>query len=236
MKTAAEIRAALSEIENTIAEAKKSPRAAAEVLMLAVTKTRTVEEIMTAVEAGYLDLGENRVQELCDKYPQIKGVRWHLIGAVQTNKVKYIIDKVALIHSLDRWELAAEIERQAAKHELVMPCLVQLNLAKEQTKSGIYREELDDFIKELAAYPHLRVEGLMTIGPPEEDPEAARPLFAELRGLRDNLAAKAYPHIKMKHLSMGMSHDYRVAIEEGATIVRIGSTIFGPRPPYKTAE
>lgn len=235
MKTAEEIRLALSEIAKTIEEAKKSPRAAAEVLMLAVTKTRTVEEIRAAVEAGYLELGENRVQELCDKYPQIAGVRWHLIGALQTNKVKYIIDKVALIHSLDRLELAAEIDRQAAKHRLVMPCLIQLNLAKEETKAGLYREDLADFIKELAKYKNLRVEGLMTIGPPEEDPEAARPLFAELRALRDELAQQAYPHIKMKHLSMGMSHDYRVAIEEGATIVRIGSTIFGPRPPYKNA-
>ncbi|MDD2221213.1 MAG: YggS family pyridoxal phosphate-dependent enzyme [Clostridia bacterium] len=235
MKTAEEIRLALSEIAKTIEEAKKSPRAAAEVLMLAVTKTRTVEEIRAAVEAGYLELGENRVQELCDKYPQIAGVRWHLIGALQTNKVKYIIDKVALIHSLDRLELAAEIDRQAAKHQLVMPCLIQLNLAKEETKAGLYREDLADFIKELAKYKNLRVEGLMTIGPPEEDPEAARPLFAELRALRDELAQQAYPHIKMKHLSMGMSHDYRVAIEEGATIVRIGSTIFGPRPPYKNA-
>lgn len=235
MKTAEEIRLALSEIAKTIEEAKKSPRAAAEVLMLAVTKTRTVEEIRAAVEAGYLELGENRVQELCDKYPQIAGVRWHLIGALQTNKVKYIIDKVALIHSLDRLELAAEIDRQAAKHQLVMPCLIQLNLAKEETKAGLYREDLADFIKELAKYKNLRVEGLMTIGPPEEDPEAARPLFAELRALRDELAQQAYPHIIMKHLSMGMSHDYRVAIEEGATIVRIGSTIFGPRPPYKNA-
>jgi len=236
MKTAEEIRSALSEIENTIAEAKKSPQAADEVLMLAVTKTRSVGEILTAVESGYLDLGENRVQELCDKHPQIAGVRWHLIGALQTNKVKYIIDKVALIHSLDRLELAAEIDRQAAKHNLIMPCLVQLNLAQEQTKSGIYRNDLDGFIKELAAYPHLRVQGLMTIGPPEEDPEAARPLFAELRNLRDQLADKAYPHLEMKHLSMGMSHDYSVAIEEGATIVRVGSTIFGPRPPYKPAQ
>lgn len=235
MKTAEEIRLALSEIAKTIEEAKKSPRAAAEVLMLAVTKTRTVEEIRAAVEAGYLELGENRVQELCDKYPQIACVRWHLIGALQTNKVKYIIDKVALIHSLDRLELAAEIDRQAAKHQLVMPCLIQLNLAKEETKAGLYREDLADFVKELAKYKNLRVEGLMTIGPPEEDPEAARPLFAELRALRDELAQQAYPHIKMKHLSMGMSHDYRVAIEEGATIVRIGSTIFGPRPPYKNA-
>ena len=200
------------------------------VKLIAVTKTLGVEKIREAVDYGMRDLGENRVQEILEKYPVFpKDVRWHLIGHLQTNKVKYIVDKVAMIHSLDSIKLAEEIEKRAAAIDRVMPCLVQVNIADEDTKFGLMTEETADFVKEVSRFPHISVEGLMTIGPHVDDEERIRSVFQELRELKEQIASLALPTVKMRELSMGMSSDYPLAVREGATMVRVGTTIFGPR-------
>ena len=200
------------------------------VKLIAVTKTLGVEKIREAVDYGMRDLGENRVQEILEKYPVFpKDVRWHLIGHLQTNKVKYIVDKVAMIHSLDSIKLAEEIEKRAAAIDRVMPCLVQVNIADEDTKFGLMTEETADFVKEISRFPHISVEGLMTIGPHVDDEERIRSVFQELRELKEQIASLALPTVKMRELSMGMSSDYPLAVREGATMVRVGTTIFGPR-------
>lgn len=207
----------------------QSQYAAKDVMLLVVTKTQSVERIRQAMDAGQINLGENRVQELLDKYDQLPGAKWHLIGHLQTNKVKYLMNKVQMIHSLDSIELADEIQKRAANANLVMPVLVQVNIAEEDTKFGMAEEEVEDFLITVSGYPNLKVKGLMTIGPFVDDPEEIRPVFRSLRLLADKMRALNIPNIAMEHLSMGMSNDYEVAVEEGATIVRVGSSIFGPR-------
>lgn len=221
----------IKEVMNNIEEVRKSsPFGAEEVRLIAVSKTRTVEEIKEATDSGQKDLGENRVQEILEKYDAFPtDIRWHLIGHLQTNKVKYIVDKVSMIHSLDRLKLAEEIEKQCAKSEEIMPCLVQVNIADEDTKFGLKKEEVVDFLKEMPRFPHIAVVGLMTIGPHVEDIEKIRSVFRELRELKEYVATLALPAVKMRELSMGMSNDYIVAVQEGATMVRVGTTIFGAR-------
>ncbi len=227
MSIAQNIDKVLSEIEDA---RQKSPHAAEKVQLLAVTKTQPPEIIAEAVAYGLTELGENRVQEILEKYPIFeKNLHWHLIGHLQTNKVKYIIDKVKMIHSLDSLRLAAEIEKRAAAIERVMPVLVQVNIADEDSKFGLEKEEVPDFLRALAAYPHIAVEGLMTIGPFVSDSEEIRWVFKEMRELKESMSNLALPHVEMRELSMGMSNDYRVAVEEGATMVRVGTTIFGAR-------
>ena len=201
-----------------------------DVRLIAVTKTQSVDVIKEAVDYGLRDLGENRVQEILEKYPHFsQDVRWHLIGHLQTNKVKYIIDKVYMIHSLDSLKLAAEIQKRAAQINRVIPCLVQLNIADEDTKFGLAKEESEPFLREVCRLPNIEIQGLMTIGPHVDDKEKIRGVFRELRQLKDYLATLALPGVKMRELSMGMSNDYIVAIQEGATMVRVGSSIFGAR-------
>lgn len=201
-----------------------------DVRLIAVTKTQSVDVIKEAVDYGLRDLGENRVQEILEKYPHFsQDVRWHLIGHLQTNKVKYIIDKVYMIHSLDSLKLAAEIQKRAAQINRVIPCLVQLNIADEDTKFGLAKEEAEPFLREVCRLPNIEIQGLMTIGPHVDDKEKIRGVFRELRQLKDYLATLALPGVKMRELSMGMSNDYIVAIQEGATMVRVGSSIFGAR-------
>jgi pyridoxal phosphate enzyme (YggS family) len=208
----------------------RSPHAAKEVLLLAVTKNVDEERIKTALSAGITALGENRVQEIMQKYDRIPHtVSWHLIGHLQTNKVKYIIDKVSLIHSLESISLAQEINKRAEKAGRVMPVLVQVNVADEDTKFGLAPEETVDFIKEVMTLPYLKISGLMTIGPFVDQAEEVRPVFRQLRELRDTIKQMELPGVSMDYLSMGMTNDYQVAVEEGANIVRIGSAIFGPR-------
>lgn len=222
----------IKRVSATIAEtqAEYPEFSAPSVKLIAVTKTLGVEKIREAVDYGMRDLGENRVQELLEKYPVFpKDVRWHLIGHLQTNKVKYIVDKVAMIHSLDSIKLAEEIEKRAAAIDRVMPCLVQVNIADEDTKFGLMTEETADFVKEISRFPHISVEGLMTIGPHVDDEERIRSVFQELRELKEQIASLALPTVKMRELSMGMSSDYPLAVREGATMVRVGTTIFGPR-------
>lgn len=225
-----DIVAAIREVQNNIEIARnKSPRAASSVLLLAVTKTQPPKKMAYAEKAGLTDFGENRVQELIAKYEDFPKINWHLIGHLQTNKVKYIIGRTVLIHSLDRIALAEEIENRSAAAGLTTNALVQLNIAEEETKHGIHEEELDDFLLTMADYPHIRIQGLMTIGPYVEEAEEIRPVFAELRRLYFRKKEKTLPHLDFRYISMGMSNDYQIAVEEGANIVRIGSAIFGSR-------
>jgi len=210
--------------------AQKSGRDPKDVKIIAVTKTVDTARIMEAIDAGVTDVGENRVQELCNKYDIIGAqCNWHLIGSLQTNKVKYIIDKVALIHSLDRIELAEEIQKRAERISRVVDVLVQVNVAKEETKSGIYLEQAYDFVKEVSKYGNIRIRGLMTIAPFAENPEEVRFVFRELHKLYIDISRENADNINMDYLSMGMSNDFEIAIEEGSNMVRIGTAIFGRR-------
>ncbi|MEE0775647.1 MAG: YggS family pyridoxal phosphate-dependent enzyme [Bacillota bacterium] len=207
-----------------------SPDSASEVRLVAVTKTLGIGPIQEAYDAGIRDFGENRVQEILEKYPHFPSdVRWHLIGHLQTNKVKYIVDKVHLIHSLDSLRLAEEIEKRSAALDRVMPCLVQVNIADEDTKFGLKVEEVEDFLKAMVPFPHIRIEGLMTIGPHVCDDVRIREVFRQLRTMAQTMSKLALPNVRMRELSMGMSSDYMIAVEEGSTMVRVGSSIFGPR-------
>jgi pyridoxal phosphate enzyme (YggS family) len=191
--------------------------------------------IAEAVAAGVLDLGENRVQELIEKKEAVgQGVRWHLIGHLQTNKVKYIIGFVHLIHSLDSLHLAEEIEKQAERLERLhgrartVDVLVQVNTSSEETKFGIAPDAAVQFVQQVAPLAHIRIHGLMTIGAFLPNPEDVRPCFRLLRKVRDDIQ-REMPTLHLPHLSMGMTHDFEVAIEEGATIIRVGTAIFGAR-------
>ena len=209
--------------------AARSGRDAAEIGIVAVTKTVPAENVREAVSAGLRILGENRVQELIAKYPLVEGADWHLIGHLQRNKVKYITDKVSLIHSLDSAALAEEIDRRMNSMGRIMDVLVQVNIAEDPNKYGIKANQVIDFVEAAAQLQGIRIKGLMTIGPYVSDPEEIRPVFRELRTLAENVKKMDLPGVDMRHLSMGMSNDYIVAIEEGATLVRIGSAIFGTR-------
>lgn len=208
----------------------RSGRERSEVLLVAVTKTRTSEEINEAIDAGATDIGENKVQEILDKYDHVKPVRWHMIGHLQTNKVKYIIDKVSLIHSVDSLKLAEEINRRAEQHGLVMDILVQVNAAEEESKFGITTEETGKLIEDiLNSFANIRIRGLMCIAPFENDPEEVRKYFREVKELYDKYSVYGHERLDFKYLSMGMSHDYEVAIMEGSNLIRVGTAIFGER-------
>lgn len=201
-----------------------------EIKLIAVTKTVDADRICKALEYGITDVGENRVQELCDKYSLFGDrCKWHLIGHLQTNKVKYIIDKVSLIHSLDSMELAEEIQKRAEKAGRIVDVLVQVNVAKEATKFGIDAASTADFLRKLSKMGNIKVRGLMTIAPFSEDPEQVRWVFSDLRKLHIDIIEENIDNIDMDYLSMGMSNDFEVAIEEGANMVRVGTAIFGKR-------
>ncbi len=199
------------------------------VKLLAVTKTVPVEVIRESLDFGVDVLGENRVQEILAKQPLLPpGIEWHLIGTLQTNKIKSILGRVHLIHSLDRWGLAKELSRRSVETGLVSRVLIQVNISGEETKSGLFPDELVDFISDAASLPGLQIKGLMTMAPYADNSEAVRPVFKELRLLAENISAKI-PTAQMDYLSMGMSNDYTVAVEEGANIIRVGTAIFGAR-------
>ncbi|RMF89598.1 MAG: YggS family pyridoxal phosphate-dependent enzyme [Nitrospinota bacterium] len=206
-------------------------RAPEEISLVAVTKTVPIPRIREAIDAGITLFGENRVQEAREKVALLgrSRIRWHLIGHLQRNKVKYVFDLFDLIHSVDSLALAQEINKQGSKRNQVMPIFLQVNVAGEATKFGVSPEEALPLLKEMARLPYVAVRGLMTIPPLAEDAEASRPYFRELRLLRDEIAKVGIEGISLAELSMGMSNDYEVAIEEGATFVRIGSALFGPR-------
>ena len=210
----------------------RSGRDPSEVTLLAVTKTHGVPEINEAIEAGATDIGENRVQELLEKYDGVKPVRWHLIGHLQTNKVRQVVDKVVMIHSVDSLKLAKEIDKRASAHGIVMDVLIEINSAMEETKSGIAAGELRKLAEDITAEcESVRVRGIMCIPPIAEDPEDSRPYFREAAALFEEMKTWDLPDDRFcpDVLSMGMSGDFETAVEEGATIVRVGSSIFGPR-------
>ncbi len=226
------IRENLEFIKNNIDEyATKANRSTQDITLLAVTKTVEADKILEAIESGITDAGENKPQELVRKYEIIGDkVRWHLIGSLQTNKVKYIIDKVYMIHSLDRISLCEEIQKRASKIDRKINCLVQVNISKEDSKHGLDKEETIDFIKEVSSnYPNIKIKGLMTMAPFTDDESQVREVFKSLKELSKNIDDLDIDNVSMKYLSMGMSNDYKIAIQEGSSIVRIGTSIFGER-------
>ena len=226
-----DIRGNLVKINEQIkAAAEGCGRKAEDVLLCAVSKTRTPEEINIAIDAGVTDIGENKVQEIMDKYDDVKPVNWHLIGHLQTNKVKYIIDKVAMIHSVDSYKLAAEINKRAAAHGKMMDILIQVNSAQEESKFGITTDETEKLIGEiLETCENINIRGLMCIAPYADDPEEIKVYFEEVKKQYDEFGKIDHPRLDFKYLSMGMSHDFPVAIEAGSNLVRVGSAIFGER-------
>ncbi|WP_434579059.1 YggS family pyridoxal phosphate-dependent enzyme [Thermoanaerobacterium thermosaccharolyticum] len=225
-----DIRLNLEEIKNNIeVHARKVNRNPDDILIMAVTKTVDVERIQEAIDNGITDIGENKVQELIDKYPALKDkVQFHFIGHLQTNKVKYIIDKVKMIHSLDSIHLAQEINKRAHSNNIVMDCLVEVNIGSEESKYGIDPLNVMDFIKSLESFDNIRIRGLMTVAPFVE-PEKVRPYFKMMKELFDCAKSINQKNVDFKYLSMGMTNDYTVAVEEGSNIVRIGTGIFGKR-------
>ena len=198
--------------------------------LIAVSKTKPVRMIQEAVEAGAVVFGENKVHELCEKYELLpKELHWHMIGHLQRNKVKYIIDKVDLIHSVDSVRLAETIDKEAKKHDLTANILIEVNVAKEDTKFGVLPEELDAMIDEISRFSNICVRGLMTIAPFVKNAEENRAVFARLRKLSVDIAGKNIDNVTMGFLSMGMTNDYEIAVEEGATLIRVGTGIFGER-------
>ncbi len=202
-----------------------------DIQMIAVSKTITIEKMIQAYEMGIKRFGENRVQELMEKMESFpyQDVEWHMIGHLQRNKVKYIVGKVAMIHSLDNMRLAQEIEKQSEKHNLVTDVLIEVNVGDEPSKFGLKAHEVIDFAKSIQQFKHLRLRGIMTVAPYAENPEEIRPLMRKMYHLFQELIS-SFPNLKMiDTLSMGMSNDYQIAIEEGANMLRIGSSIFGER-------
>ena len=198
--------------------------------LVAAAKTRTASEILQALEAGVGIIGENYVQEAADVFPAIGGrARWHFIGHLQTNKVKKAVEIFDLIETVDSIGLGREIDKRSAAAGKTIDILVEVNSGREPQKAGVLPEEAEPLVRSLAALPHLRVRGLMTMGPFEGDPEDSRPYFKETRRVWEALKTLAIPGAEMRYLSMGMTNSWRVAIEEGATMVRIGTAIFGPR-------
>ena len=218
----------IAEIRNNIALARqKSPHPDQDITLVAVTKMHSAEEIQEVLAAGQTLLGENRVQELLDKYDAVgDAATWHIIGHLQSNKVKYITEKVAMIHSLESESLANELSSRMQALGKTMDCLVQVNIADEESKFGLERDEVLPFIKRVSQLPGIHIKGLMHIAPYFEDPEDVRPIFREMYRLFEELKALELPGVDMEILSMGMSHDYQVAIEEGANMIRVGSSIF----------
>jgi pyridoxal phosphate enzyme (YggS family) len=208
----------------------RAGRDPASVRLVAVSKTKPAAAVSEAAQAGQRLFGENYVQELLAKAEQVaEPVEWHFIGALQSNKVKYIAGLVAMIHSVDRLSLAMEIEKQWGKLGKVCDVLIEVNIAEEETKSGTSTAETMQLVRDTAQLPHLRIRGLMTMPPFFDEPEQARPYFRELKQLSKIITAENIADVRMDELSMGMSGDFEVAIEEGATLVRVGSAVFGHR-------
>ncbi len=226
-----EIRENLDTVKNRIENACKAcGRESSEVKLVAVSKTKPLAALKEAYAYGCRDFGENKVQELLDKYEALpKDIRWHMIGHLQRNKVKYIVDKVFLIHSVDSLRLAQEIEKEAAKKEVTVSILVEVNVAGEESKFGTTSGEACSLVEEIARLPHVKVKGLMTIAPYVEDAEENRRYFAKLKQIYVDIIHKNIDNVFMEELSMGMTGDYEVAITEGATYVRVGTGIFGER-------
>lgn len=208
----------------------RSGRDIDEVKLVAVTKTIDAGRIMEVVECGAGILGENKVQEVLEKYDHVQGnVQWHMIGHLQTNKVKYIADKVSMIHSLDSIKLAEEIDRRLYDLGRSMDVLVEINIGGEESKHGIRPEDTKEFIESVCKYNNLKILGLMTVAPAFDDLEKVRPYFKEMKNIFKSIGMGNMKNVEMKYLSMGMTNDFEIALEEGSNIIRIGTGIFGPR-------
>lgn len=220
-----------AEVEKRVGEAcERSGRARSEVTLIAVSKTKPVEMLNEVIACGAVDLGENKVQEMCGKIEVIdKPVNWHLIGHLQRNKVKYIVDKAYMIHSVDSLRLANEIQKEALKADVVCKVLIEVNIGEEESKEGVTVSEAPELIREISKLSNVKVMGLMTVAPPADEPEGNRKYFAGMKKLFEEIKAMNIPNVEMKELSMGMTGDFEVAIEEGATMVRVGTAIFGER-------
>jgi pyridoxal phosphate enzyme (YggS family) len=221
----------IADIRRRIDEyARAAGREAGDVTLIAVSKTRTPQEINEAIAAGVTDIGENKVQEILDKYEAVQPVNWHMIGHLQRNKVKYIIDKVKLIHSVDSFRLAEEIDAKAAQRGLSADILVQINAAREESKFGVTAQEADALAREiLQACKHVRVRGFMCVAPIAADPEDVRPYFRQAKAVFDAFRRLSHERLDARYLSMGMSQDFGAAILEGANMVRVGTAVFGAR-------
>lgn len=220
----------LNAVKQNIARAIEKGKKGNKVSLIAVTKNHSIEDIQKIVNEGHLFLGENRVQELLEKYESLPTeVQWHLIGHLQRNKVRQINDKVKLIHSLDSLRLAKEINKRMKPLEKPMDCLVQLNISGEESKFGLDANEAIPFVEEVSKLPFVNIRGLMTMAPHVDNPEEVRPVFKETYNIFKKLKEKNIANVNIDTLSMGMTNDYEVAIEEGSTMVRIGSAIFGAR-------
>ena len=216
--------------ENIRAACEKSERKAEDVTLIAVSKTKPVSMLQEAYECGCRDFGENKVQELVEKWEQMpKDIRWHMIGHLQRNKVKYIVDKVHMIHSVDSLRLAEEISKEAGKKGVTVSILIEINVAEEETKFGTTCEDAVQLVEEIAKLPHLVIKGLMTIAPYVENAEENKQYFEKLRQIYVDINHKNIDNVYMAELSMGMTGDYETAIAEGATYVRVGTGIFGER-------
>lgn len=221
----------LAEVEKHICEAcARAGRSRDEVTLIAVSKTKPVSMIEELLPGGTRDFGENKVQELVDKYEVLpKDIHWHLIGHLQRNKVKYVVDKACLIHSVDSMRLAETISEEGMKKGVTVPVLIEVNVVGEESKFGVTLEETEGLVREIAKLPSIQIKGLMTIAPYVEDPEENRVHFSRLKQLSVDIKNKNIDNVSMDVLSMGMTGDYQVAIEEGATMVRVGTGIFGER-------
>ena len=218
-------------VQNKINTAcKKAGRTSDDAHLVAVSKTKPVSMLQEAYDCGIRDFGENKVQEILDKYDKLPSdIRWHMIGHLQRNKVKYIIDKVSLIHSVDSLRLAEEISKEAVKHNLIMPILIELNIAEEESKFGLSLHECEEMIYAISQLPNIQIKGLMTVAPFVENAEDNRQYFKSMKQLSVDIMRKNIDNVCMDILSMGMTGDYEVAIEEGSNIVRVGTGIFGER-------
>ena len=225
------LRENLQEVEERIQEAcRRACRDRSEVTLVAVSKTKPVDMLREAYDLGVRVFGENKVQEIREKYEMLpKDIQWHMIGHLQTNKVKYIVDKVKLIHSVDSLRLAEVIEKEAEKHDRTVDILLEVNVAEEESKFGVRTSEILSLAEKVVQLPHIRLRGLMTIAPFVENPEKNRAIFANLHKLYVDIKEKNIDNGTVSILSMGMTNDYEVAIEEGATMVRVGTGIFGAR-------
>lgn len=216
--------------ENIKKACEKVGRDVNEVTLIAVSKTKPYTAIEEALPTGVKDYGENKVQELCDKYEIFpKDIKWHMIGHLQRNKVKYLVGKASLIHSVDSIRLAEQIEKEYAKADEIANILIEVNMAQEESKFGITSEETEQLVREIAKFPHIRIKGLMTIAPYTDNPESNRVYFINMKKLSVDIENKNIDNVSMSVLSMGMTGDYQVAVEEGATLVRVGTGIFGER-------
>lgn len=218
------------DVQNNIKEALKRSKVSTSCTLIAVSKTKPVSMLQEAYDAGIRDFGENKVQEILEKYSVLPNdIKWHMIGHLQTNKVKYIIDKVCAIHSVDSYKLAEVISKEAVKHNITMPVFIEVNIGDEESKFGISKNDVNTFYDSIKNLPNLKIEGLMCVAPYVDSSEDNRQHFVDLRNISVDISNKNVDNIYGNKLSMGMSNDYIIAVEEGSSYVRVGTDIFGNR-------